>query len=424
MLNLEINCKKLITDTITSNIKRSAVSGINDVMEAAGKKAIKFAKSKIGYSFYFSETEDIKNMTKLIKRFDPDKFKENCLYKKERDGFRSASTQETLTTAKFNIKIPNCKAYMRIEKKYSDSLNVFIYGPDAKTVYKLLLVYMNKDLSSEPKVKPKAKTCKVYTIDVDIDGDFIIRGGNKSSSKTLNSIYTDNSNKEKISNYLSKWKQSSTLFKDLNISYKLGILLYGPPGTGKTSMAKAISTLLNYDIYTVNMNHFVASVIPDIKTYVEDRNGVIILLEDIDYIFGKREKEFTQEEKARSNALLQLLDGAESMPNVVFIATTNDLDSLDEAIIRDGRFDLKICMDNIDKPTAKEMCKGLYLTDEQTTELLKDEAYPINPAYLQNKIIQYIFSHIENMDFSERSERTREANEVSEDDFSSIMSLW
>ena len=112
------------------------------------------------------------------------------------------------------------------------------------------------------------------------------------------------------------------------------------------------------------------------------------------------------------------------MPNVVFIATTNDLDSLDEAIIRDGRFDLKICMDNIDEPTAKEMCKGLYLTDEQTTELLKDEAYPINPAYLQNKIIQYIFSHIENMDFSERSERTREANEVSEDDFSSIMSLW
>lgn len=432
MLNLEINCKKLITDTITSNIKRSAVSGINDVMEAAGKKAIKFAKSKIGYSFYFSETEDIKNMTKLIKRFDPDKFKENCLYKKERDGFRSASTQETLTTAKFNIKIPNCKAYMRIEKKYSDSLNVFIYGPDAKTVYKLLLVYMNKDLSSEPKVKPKAKTCKVYTIDVDIDGDFIIRGGNKSSSKTLNSIYTDNSNKEKISNYLSKWKQSSTLFKDLNISYKLGILLYGPPGTGKTSMAKAISTLLNYDIYTVNMNHFVASVIPDIKTYVEDRNGVIILLEDIDYIFGKREKEFTQEEKARSNALLQLLDGAESMPNVVFIATTNDLDSLDEAIIRDGRFDLKICMDNIDEPTAKEMCKGLYLTDKQTTELLKDETYPINPAYLQNKIIQYIFSHIENMDFSERkgikenerSEETREANEVSEDDFSSIMSLW
>ena len=435
MLNLNINCKKLITDTITSNIKRSTVSGINDIMEATSKKAIKFAKSKIGYSFYFSETEDIKNMTKLIKRFDPDKFKENCLYKKERNGFRSASTQETLTTtAKFNIKIPNCKAYMRIEKNYPDSLHVFIYGPDAKTVYKLLLVYMNKDLSSEPEAKPKAKTCKVYTIDVDIDGDFIIRGGNKSSSKTLNSIYTDNSNKEKISNYLSKWKQSSTLFKDLNISYKLGILLYGPPGTGKTSMAKAISTLLNYDIYTVNMNHFVASVIPDIKTYVEDRNGVIILLEDIDYIFGKREKEFTQEEKARSNALLQLLDGAESMPNVVFIATTNDLDSLDEAIIRDGRFDLKICMDNIDEPTAKEMCKGLYLTAEQTTELLKDEAYPINPAYLQNKIIQYIFSHIENMDFGKRSTVSSKRSEAEcersewersdEDAFSSFMSMW
>ena len=435
MLNLNIDCKKLITDTVSSNIKRTTTSAVTKIMEAAEIKVVKYAKSKIGYSFRFTDGDAIKRMTKLLKRFDPDKFKENCVYRKDSSTFRKSNTSEALSSnAKFNIKIPNCKAYMRIDKCFGDSLDVFIYGPDAKTVYKLLLVYMNEDSEeSSQSLKPKTKTCRIYTMDVDPDGDFYLRGGNKSSSKSLSAIYTDKSNKDKISNYLSKWKQSSTLFKDLNISYKLGILLYGPPGTGKTSMAKAISTLLNYDIYTVNMNHFIASAIPDIKAHVEDKNGVIILLEDIDYIFGRREKEFTQEEKARSNALLQLLDGAESMPNVVFIATTNDLESLDEAIIRDGRFDLKICMDNIDEPTAKDMCKGLYLTEEQTTELLKDETYPINPAYLQNKIIQYIFSHIESMDFSEGSKEQSEGgtrirtNEVRDDDevtFSSFMSVW
>ena len=421
MSQLKSTCKKLITDTVTTNIKRTAINSINEFMKNTGNKALRVVKSKIGYCIYFSDDDDMKKVYKLIKKFDPEKFKENSVFQKT-SSYRRGRAEETLNSnANFNIKIPDCKAFMKIHRQYGDSLNLFIYGPDAKTVYKLLLIHLEKEDSEEKKNSKNSKhPSRVYTIDTDFDGDFILRGGNKTSIKSLDTIYTDAANKSKITNYLSKWQQSSALFKDLNISYKLGILLYGPPGTGKTSMAKAISTLLGYDIYSVNMNHFVASLIPDIKSYAEDKKGMIILLEDIDYIFGKREKEFTQEEKARSNALLQLLDGADSMPNVVFIATTNDINSLDDAITRDGRFDLKIIMDNLDEPTAKDMCSGLYLSPEQTKEVLSTETFPINPAYLQNKIIQYIFSHIESMNFSSSPKE----NNSEEDEFSELMNFY
>lgn len=404
-----IDYKKIITDTVSNKIKNSVSDTVLKTMNSATAKATRMVKSKIGYTLYLTDDPDLDKINALIKRLNPTKYKENSVYRATSRGFRREKGETLNNSVDFTIKVPNAKAYIKFYKKYGESMDVFVYGPDAKTVYKLLLVYMNKESNANMTLKLKSKsTCRVFTIDVDQDGDFFVKGGGKAPAKTLGTIYTDKANKEKISNYLSKWKQSSNLFKDLNISYKLGILLYGPPGTGKTSMVKAISSLLEYDIYSVNMSRFTSNIISDIKSMAEEQEGMIILLEDIDYIFGKREKEFTQEEKARSNSLLQLLDGAQSMPNVVFIATTNDIGSLDEAIIRDGRFDLKINMDNIDRSLAEEMCEGLYLNSDQTEELLSNETFPINPAYLQNKIIQYIFSHIESMDYKREEDDENE----------------
>jgi ATP-dependent 26S proteasome regulatory subunit len=69
----------------------------------------------------------------------------------------------------------------------------------------------------------------------------------------------------------------------------------------------------------------------------------IVLLEDIDTLFLNREYEDTDKEARKViNKLLQFLDSNSSPNNVIFIATTNYVDRLDKALLRAGRFDIKV----------------------------------------------------------------------------------
>lgn len=123
-----------------------------------------------------------------------------------------------------------------------------------------------------------------------------------------------------------------------------------------------------------------------------DNNRYVILLEDIDTIFNldRKEGKGNRDDKKIINNLLQFLDSKTSPNNAIFIATTNYVDRLDSAILRDGRFDIKIEVKGICKETAKKMCQSFNLSSSDIDTILKDETYPINQSYLQNKILNKI----------------------------------
>ena len=211
------------------------------------------------------------------------------------------------------------------------------------------------------------------------------------TNKGLDEIFSD-TDISYISSFLKEWKANRDLYEQLNIIHKTGILLYGAPGTGKTSISKAIAKELNTDLYVVNMGDFNEAQIERIKIGMDDcdEDTSIILLEDIDCIFSTRDNLKTENQQKAAQLLLQFLDGVFSIPNTVFIATTNHIEDLDPALIRDGRFDVKIEMKNLSQETANKMCKHFKLTDEEILSILENETFPINPAYLQNKIVTRI----------------------------------
>jgi len=126
-------------------------------------------------------------------------------------------------------------------------------------------------------------------------------------------------------------------YKQYNFVHKRGILMYGEPGCGKSGIIQLISKqLIENDGIILNIKDHddVEYFIDFIATFrkIEPDRPLIVLLEDIDSIAG--------ENNHSTSKLLNILDGVKQIEDVVYIATTNYPEKLQERITnRPSRFD-------------------------------------------------------------------------------------
>ncbi|MDE6472833.1 MAG: ATP-dependent zinc metalloprotease FtsH [Ureaplasma sp.] len=142
-----------------------------------------------------------------------------------------------------------------------------------------------------------------------------------------------------------------------------GVILYGPPGTGKTLIAKAVAGEANCNFYPISGSSFddmfVGSGVRRVKELFNTarKNAPsIIFIDEIDSVAGKRGQNNivgggSGIADQTINQLLAEMDGFNSEKGIIVIAATNRLDSLDEAILRPGRFDRQI---QVSLPDIKE----------------------------------------------------------------------
>lgn len=207
--------------------------------------------------------------------------------------------------------------------------------------------------------------------------------------RDFDTLYFDGNIDKDIKSHLDSWIDSESIYKERGLLFKTGILLYGEPGTGKSSIALAIASYLKCNIINIDLSNFSNFNIGEVVTAIDaDKDRYVILLDEIDTLFKSRDdQDTTQEQKEAVSKLLALLDSAQSPNNVVFVATTNYIDRLDKAVIREGRFDKQYCIKNISKQTAIKMCYSFGLTHDEINKLLKDKVGDINPAKLQVEIV-------------------------------------
>ena len=133
------------------------------------------------------------------------------------------------------------------------------------------------------------------------------------------------------------WRKRET-YKEYNFVHKRGILLYGDPGCGKSGIIQlCVKNLIEEENgIVINIKEdedFKAFVefVPTIRT-IEPERPLIVILEDIDSLAG--------EDRYSTTKLLNILDGVKQIENVVYIATTNYPEKLQERITnRPSRFD-------------------------------------------------------------------------------------
>lgn len=237
----------------------------------------------------------------------------------------------------------------------------------------------------------------------------------KREKRPLASVYTNNNISTMLKNDIQSFIDSKKMYMVNNILYKRNYLLYGKPGTGKSSLIFALASEFNYKIKIIDLKS--VRRISDILQQISDQEKIFYVFEDIDALsttLMEREdkpesnrisekKDSPRELVADSHSegldlsdILNVMDGLYTPEGAICFFTTNHIEKLDKAFLRDGRMDCKVEINDLDNKTANQMIKdklgyeGLFTKES------------INPATLQEMIIQVIWNKMSVEEFKEK----------------------
>lgn len=246
-------------------------------------------------------------------------------------------------------------------------------GADIKNVCETAYRKNNfKKLSEEDLMEVISATLPSYTLDLQeryeryskrYTRSAIAHNDNK-GKETRRLTWDDIKGMEETKNILKDKIESPIVnaekYKEFGIPASKGILLFGPPGCGKTFFAKVAADESNANFYVVNGPELLGAGTGESEANLRrkfrdarETKPSIIFFDEIDAIAGKRDAGTGSVRII--NQLLTEIDGMDPLSGVMVIAATNRPESIDDALVRSGRFDTKIYIPMPDKESIKEL---------------------------------------------------------------------
>jgi len=178
----------------------------------------------------------------------------------------------------------------------------------------------------------------------------------KLEHKSLSSIILPEGIKEGIIDDMEEFLKSKDWYLERSIPYSRGYLLHGDAGNGKTSTIISTAQHFNKNLYMLDLNSLKGD--SELKyAFKNIEPNTIVSLEDVDKAFNQRKEGV---EGISFSCLLNCLDGAFQKSGVIIFMTTNHIENLDSALIRDGRVDVKLEIKNPTQELVQKYVSRFY----------------------------------------------------------------
>jgi hypothetical protein len=213
--------------------------------------------------------------------------------------------------------------------------------------------------------------------------------------RNLNSIFMDDATKQDIVDDIKSFKLARERYRHFGVPYKRNYLFIGPPGTGKTSFIFSLASNFQFKIYIMNFTNEINDIEFTNALKSMDDDYSILLLEDIDALFNKRQSQ--TKSFITFSGLINCLDGIARKEGLITIMTTNYVDNLDPALKRPGRVDKLVEFRLPDRAIIENMFYYYFpdLKAPQHAHIFgafyeKIKTIRVSPALLQNYFFDFI----------------------------------